>query len=205
MAMTQHSHMSLEVIWNTVITKVFTEGIHSSINRFWLCPALLKECFIDWECMPWRYAIEVFTVVIMKSAIFWDVTLCGSCKNQRFKGMYRLHHQGDKNQRATNVSSRAAKARCMLQLLVTANISSLLILVTLLMEAIHSSEISVLTRATPCNIREVSILHTLDSSDVCCGLYSTQCSACLSSPYSSSNMHCFQDSVKVRYICYNCC
>jgi hypothetical protein len=35
-----------------------------------------------------------------------------------------------------------------LQLLVTANISSLLVLVTLMMEAIHSSEMSVLTIAT---------------------------------------------------------
>jgi hypothetical protein len=31
----------------------------------------------------------------MKNAIFWDVTLCGSCKNC-FQGTYHLHHQGDK-------------------------------------------------------------------------------------------------------------
>jgi hypothetical protein len=30
----------------------------------------------------------------MKNAVFWDVTLCGSCKNQRFGGTYRFHHQG---------------------------------------------------------------------------------------------------------------
>jgi hypothetical protein len=24
---------------------------------------------------------EVFTVVTMKNAVLWDVTLCGSCKN----------------------------------------------------------------------------------------------------------------------------
>jgi hypothetical protein len=33
----------------------------------------------------------------MKNAFFLDVTLCGSCKNRRFGGTYRLHHQGDKN------------------------------------------------------------------------------------------------------------
>jgi hypothetical protein len=29
---------------------------------------------------------EVFTAVTMKNVIFWDVTLCGSCKNRRFGG-----------------------------------------------------------------------------------------------------------------------
>jgi hypothetical protein len=35
---------------------------------------------------------EVFMVVTMKNAIFWDFTWCGSCKNQHFGGAYRLHH-----------------------------------------------------------------------------------------------------------------
>jgi hypothetical protein len=42
---------------------------------------------------------------IVKNAVFWDVTPCSCCKNWRFGGMYRLHHQGDKNWRATNVSN----------------------------------------------------------------------------------------------------
>jgi hypothetical protein len=42
---------------------------------------------------------EVFMAVTMKNAIFWDVLLCGSCKNC-------LHHQGYKNRRARdNVSN----------------------------------------------------------------------------------------------------
>jgi hypothetical protein len=28
--------------------------------------------------------LEVFTAVTMKNDVFWDVTLCGSCKNRRF-------------------------------------------------------------------------------------------------------------------------
>jgi hypothetical protein len=40
--------------------------------------------------------------VIMKSAIFWDVTPCGSCKNQHFGGLYHIHHHGDKNRLARN-------------------------------------------------------------------------------------------------------
>jgi hypothetical protein len=70
--------------------------------------------------------------VTMKSAVFWDVTPCGSCKNRR-----NLH-----------------------RLLVTANvIPSSPILVTLIMEAISSSKTLVLTRATRCNIPEGGILQ----------------------------------------------
>jgi hypothetical protein len=38
----------------------------------------------------------VFTAMTMKNAVFWDVALCGSCKNQRFRGTWRLHLQGKK-------------------------------------------------------------------------------------------------------------
>jgi hypothetical protein len=40
---------------------------------------------------------EVFTAVTMKNGVFWDITPCGSCKNRRFGGTWRLLHQGDKN------------------------------------------------------------------------------------------------------------
>jgi hypothetical protein len=33
---------------------------------------------------------EVFTVVTMKNAVFWDVAPCRSCVNRRFGGMYHL-------------------------------------------------------------------------------------------------------------------
>jgi hypothetical protein len=33
----------------------------------------------------------------MKNCVFWVLTPCGSCKNRRFGGTWRLLHQGDKN------------------------------------------------------------------------------------------------------------
>jgi hypothetical protein len=81
------------------------------------------------------------TVVSLKNAVLWNATPCGSCKNQRFGGTYRLHHQGDKNRRD--------------RLLVTANVvSSSPILVTLMMAVLRSSETSGLTRATRHHIPE---------------------------------------------------
>jgi hypothetical protein len=75
----------------------------------------------------------------MKNAAFWNVKPCGSYKNRGFRGAYRLHHQGEKNQWARNVSGNW-------ELKHTAKSSP--ILVTLIMEVIHSSETLVLTRAT---------------------------------------------------------
>jgi hypothetical protein len=70
-----------------------------------------------------------------------DVTSCGSCKNRRFEGTFRLYPQGE------TVSKP-----------VTANSPSWLILFTLMIEAKPSYETSVLTTATRRRIPEDGII-----------------------------------------------
>jgi hypothetical protein len=40
---------------------------------------------------------QVFTAVTTKDVVFFYVTQCDSCMNQRFVGIYCLNDQGEKN------------------------------------------------------------------------------------------------------------
>jgi ribosomal protein S14 len=103
----------------------------------------------------------------------------GPFKSRRFGGTYRLRHQGEKNRRARSdvmcnsnrgTLRRNAVLRNVLRLLATANVvPSLLILVTRMMEAIRSSETSVLSRAAWRNIPEDGILQRFSRCGQCEG------------------------------------
>jgi hypothetical protein len=86
--------------------------------------------------------------------------MCGSCRNRRFGGTYRLHQQGEKNYRANNnVNSNYSNSGTLRD--VTANIvPGSLKLYILMTEAIRSSETSVLRRAARRHITEYGILHS---------------------------------------------
>jgi hypothetical protein len=109
--------------------------------------------------------LQVPYIMTMKNAVFWGVTPCGSCKNRRLRGPYRLHHQGDKNRWARNVSSNEQPKHAAKKYL-SHNISlqraqvvpSSPILVTLMIEPVCFSETSVFTWATWHNIPEDGIL-----------------------------------------------
>jgi hypothetical protein len=49
--------------------------------------------------------LEVFTAVTMKNGVFCEVTPCGSRKNRRLGGTYRILHQGDSNRWTRNNTS----------------------------------------------------------------------------------------------------
>jgi hypothetical protein len=79
----------------------------------------------------------------MKNAVILDVTPCGCCKNRHFGRTHRLHHQVEK---INELGTTLAVTSSVLRLLVTADVPSSLIFVTLMMEVIRSSETSILTR-----------------------------------------------------------
>jgi hypothetical protein len=58
------------------------------------------------HCLQWLPSISVDVPIYLKNGVFWVVTPCGSCKNRRFGGTWRLLHQDDKNRRTRN------NARC---------------------------------------------------------------------------------------------
>jgi hypothetical protein len=101
------------------------------------------------KCLNSRRVVrfEVSTAVTMMIIIFWEMTPCGSYKNRRFGGSYRLH-----------LLYKSLQLRS-----VTCSHSR-----TLKMEAIRSSETSVLIRATRRHLPEddnhpyKSVLPVLD-------------------------------------------
>jgi hypothetical protein len=74
------------------------------------------------------------TSVLCEECVFWDVTQCSFCNSLRFGVTYRLHHQGEK------ISALGTSLDFPPKPVTYCYVPSSLILFTLMMNAIHSSE-----------------------------------------------------------------
>jgi hypothetical protein len=91
---------------------------------------------VQWTSLS-HVGFEVLTAVVMKSTIFWDITLCSLLNvNRRFRGIYHLHFQGRRISQTRN-QHEALLATCFTL------VSCLAYSWTLKMEVICSSETSV--------------------------------------------------------------
>jgi hypothetical protein len=111
--------------------------------------------------------------VTTKNAVFWDVMPCCFCKNRHFGGSYRLQHEMKRirelgttlavirNRRTLRRNTRGTSLRRVLQVLLTANFPSSLILFFLMMVvAIRASETSVLTRSVLQLLVTAKVVHS---------------------------------------------
>jgi hypothetical protein len=126
------------------------------------------------DCV-WFVKFEGFMAVTMKNAVFWDIMPCASCKIRHVGGTYRLLHQGGKNRWTRNNASSnyqpthaVKKYQVVLILVFLSSVRRLVVtasvvlnepsLVSLMKDALNSSETSDLTRATRRKIQKDTIL-----------------------------------------------
>jgi hypothetical protein len=72
----------------SVLTRATRRNIPENTTLHSHCSENLKSYMTN------SVRFDVFTAVTMKNVVFWDVTPCGSCKNRRFGGTWRLRNVG---------------------------------------------------------------------------------------------------------------
>jgi hypothetical protein len=124
--------------WMTKCAVVLAIGRNLNCTWIHLCLELTHWKSVSFYCisvLPWSIFLEISRnqglsqwvlsgleaswvwcefLIFVKNGVFWDVMLCGSCKNWRFGGTEHLLHQGDKN-RELGTTLAVTSNQCMLR------------------------------------------------------------------------------------------
>jgi hypothetical protein len=88
-------HFELIMMWKK--GKIYFHSTHHMFQN------QISDCIVLFRASRFNWDVESY--LILKNVIIWDVALCRSCVNRRFRGKYRLYLQGRKiRKRWTSVS-----------------------------------------------------------------------------------------------------
>jgi hypothetical protein len=103
--------------WESKYNHVVSQVVNMHEAQEWVSAAIVPLVSGIPQCLHWpqspprhlsRQKWDTWKLTnrnLLKNGVFWDVTLCGSCKNRLFGGTWRLLHQGDKNRWIRNNTS----------------------------------------------------------------------------------------------------
>jgi hypothetical protein len=101
----RHLQLGMQTVTSSLDLTSF--GIRTPVGNSNVIAQVFPSVGLPVQCITYLVGFEVFTAVVMKSIIFWDMTPCIllSC-NRRFGGTYRLHLQGRRNNVSKNQQVR---------------------------------------------------------------------------------------------------
>jgi hypothetical protein len=90
----------LLILFNSIILRgkgniACTQSVYTVFIRYTPNDSYRLDVCKLWHKQYFWVRSEVFTAVTMKNAVFWDVMLCGFCKDRRFRYKIWGFHGGD--------------------------------------------------------------------------------------------------------------
>jgi hypothetical protein len=156
-----HKHYSTQVGTPQILCSVFCVVYATQNIQYVMNGKQKRSCFQNFllyyaTTKSYRWVLVLFLYIYLFIYLFIYDLFNDSMSSLDF--MLTFEEYIDSIIRVERIS-KLVFLHSVLQLLITANVPSSLILSTLMLEVIHSSKILVLTRATWCHILEDGILH----------------------------------------------